>query len=120
MKKVMVVLVLAVVLGVSVASAYAQQSVGGAWSVSIQGLSMDMVLSQDGDKVSGTLDTPHGLIQVKGDFSKGKLTLTGVTTDSHPIDMSLTATLNSDGALSGTLMAFQMDISFTAARSDGK
>src|SRR5262245_34504367 len=114
MKKVTVFLVLAIVLGLSVVSAYAQQPVSGAWEVSIQGLTMPMVLSQDGEKVSGNLDTPHGLMQVKGDFSKGKLNLAGVTTDSHSVDMSLTATLNSDGTLSGTLTAFQMEISFTA------
>jgi len=120
MKKVTVVLVLAIVLGVSVVSAYAQQSMSGTWAVSIQGLSMPMVLSQNGERVSGTLDTPHGLMQVKGDFSEGKLTLVGVTADSHPVDLSITATLNSEGALSGTLTAFQMAMSFTAAKSEGK
>src|SRR5262249_6538455 len=118
--KVTVVLVLAIVLGLSVVSAYAQQGVTGAWEVSIQGLSMPMVLSQDGEKVSGTLDTPHGVIQVKGDFSKGKLTLAGVMTESHSVDISVTATLNSDGTLSGTLTAFQMDMGFTAVKSEGK
>ena len=120
MKKVMVVSVLAIVLGLSVVSAYAQQSVTGAWEVSIQGLSMPMVLSQDGQRVSGTLDSPHGTIQVKGDFSKGKLTLAGVMTESHSADISIAATLNSDGTLSGTMTAFQMDMSFTAVKSEGK
>src|SRR5436190_18801489 len=120
MKKLTVVLVLATVLGLSVVSADAQQSVTGTWAVSIQGVSVEMVLSQDGERVSGTLDSPHGVIQVKGDFSKGKLTLAGVTTDSHSVDISVTSRLNSDGTLSGTMTAFQMEMGFTAVKSAGK
>jgi hypothetical protein len=120
MKKVTVVLVLAIALGLSSVSVYAQQSVTGAWEVSIQGLSMQMVLSQDGQKVSGTFDSPHGVIQLKGDFSKGKLTLAGGMTDSHSVDISVTATLNCDGTISGTLTAFQMDMTFTAVKGEGK
>jgi hypothetical protein len=120
MKKVTVVLVLAIVLGVSVVSAFAQQSVAGAWEMSIQGMSMPMVLSQDGEKVSGTIDSPHGIIPMRGDFSKGKLTLTGDATDSHSVDISVSATLNSDGTLSGTMAAFQMEMGFTAVKRAGK
>jgi hypothetical protein len=117
MKKTMVGFTFAILLALAAAAAYAQQSVAGNWELSVQNMTIPMVLVQDGEKITGTLDTPHGLIPVKGELSKGKLKLTGDATDSHPIELLATATLNPDGSLSGTISANSMEMSFTAVRS---
>jgi len=120
MKNVMVGLVLAIVVVMSAVVVHAQQGVAGTWAVSVQGMSLEMVLAQDGEKISGTLDSPQGLIHVKGEFSKGKLTLAGASTDAHAVQVGATATTNTDGSLSGTISANLMDMNFTAVRSAGK
>jgi hypothetical protein len=117
MKKLLVGFALVIVLAMSVVHLHAQQGVGGTWSLDAHGMSMTMVLVQDGEKISGTIDTPHGVIQLKGDFSKGTLTLIGTGTPEHPVDVTGTATLGKDGSLTGTLTANLMEITFTAART---
>ena len=103
-----------------VVSLHAQQGVAGTWSLNVPGMSMPMVLVQEGDRVSGTIDSPHGVIQLKGDFSKGKLSLTGGPTDQHPVQVMATATLGSDGSLTGALSVNSMEMAFTAVRVAGK
>jgi hypothetical protein len=117
MKKTTVGFGFAILLALAAAAAYAQQSCAGNWELSVQNLTIPMVLVQDGEKVTGTFDTPHGLIPVKGELSNGKLKLIGAATDSHPIEVLATATLNPDGSLSGTVSVNSMEMSFTAVRS---
>ena len=81
MTKVKVGFVFVIVLALAVVSLHAQQGVAGTWSLSVPGMSMPMVLAQDGDRVTGTIESPHGVIQLKEEFSKGKLTLAGAPTD---------------------------------------
>jgi hypothetical protein len=116
MKKVIVGLSLVIVLALSTALVYAQQGVAGNWVLSVSVMSMPMTLTQEGEKVSGTIDSPHGVIPLKGEFSKGKLSLVGAATDAHPVDVAATGTLNADGSLSGNLSVNAMEMSFTAVR----
>ena len=120
MKKVFVGFVLAMALAMPAVALYAQQSVAGAWVMSVQGMSLNLVLAQDGEKISGTLESPHGEILLTGEFSKGRLTLSGVSTESHPVQFAGTATLNADGSLAGTISANLMEMTFTAVRESGK
>ena len=120
MKKALVVLLLAIVPAVFAVSLHAQQGVAGSWTMSVQGISLEMNLSQSGEKVSGTLDSPHGLLQVKGEFSKGKLTFTAVSAEAPQLQFAANGVLNSDGALSGTISVNLMEMSFTAVRSAAK
>jgi hypothetical protein len=66
--------VLAVALLVSV-NAYAQDSVAGAWDLAINGpegpINATATLKQDGENVTGSIDTPSGAAEMKGTF-KGK------------------------------------------------
>ncbi len=117
MNKLMIGAGLLIVLVVSAIALHAQQGVAGTWALTFPGMSMQMVLAQDGERVSGTIDSPHGLIQVKGDFSRGKLTLAGASTDQHPVQLTATATLGNDGSLAGTISANFMEIAFTAVRA---
>ena len=103
MKKVFVGFVLMMVLAMSSISVSAQQSVAGAWIMSIQELSLHFVLVQDGEKISGTLESPHGEIRLTGEFSKGKLTMSGASAEPHSVQVAGTATLNADGSLAGNI-----------------
>jgi acetyl esterase/lipase len=115
MKKNWTGLMMVGVLALSSVLAYAQESVAGSWVTSLAGLSMPLVLTQQGETISGTLDTPHGLLPLKGNFAKGKLQLTGAVQESGSADIS--ATLQPDGSLSGAFSMNQMDMPFKAVRS---
>jgi hypothetical protein len=119
MKKVLVGFVIMLVLAMS-AVAYAQQSVTGEWIMSVQGMSLRLALVQRGETISGLLESPHGEIQLTGSFSKGKLTLSGVSTESHPVQFAGTAALGADGSLAGSISANLVEMNFTAARAPGK
>jgi len=120
MKKVHVILMLTVVLGIFATSLHAQQGIAGLWTMSVHGMSLEMNLNQSGERVTGTLDSPHGLLQVKGEFVKGKLTFTAASQDSQPLQFVATATLNNDGALTGIVSVDLMEMNFTAVRKVGK
>ena len=115
MKKIVVVFALAIVVAMSAAMLYAQESVAGKWAVSVQDLTLQMVLFQEGEKISGTLESPHGTILLTGEFAKGKLTLAG-DSESHTMQFSGSAVLGGDGSLSGVLSANLMEMKFTAIR----
>jgi hypothetical protein len=120
MKKLSVGFVFMMVLAMSVVSLYAQQSVAGKWIMSVQGMSLRLVMTQDGEKISGTLESPHGDIPLTGEFSKGKLILAGASTESHPVRFAGTANLRADGSLAGNISANEMEMSFTAVRASGE
>ncbi len=71
-RKIAMTAVLAVVLS---ASAFAQASVAGGWDLSINGpegpINATCTLKQDGNKVSGTLESPQGTVNLAGEL-KGK------------------------------------------------
>jgi hypothetical protein len=75
---------------------------------------------QDGEKISGILESPHGVIPLTGDFSKGKLTISGASTEQHPVQFAGTATLAADGSLAGSISANLVEMNFTAVRAPGK
>ena len=57
------------------ASTYAQSSVAGAWDLTINGpegpITATATLKQDGEKVTGSIETPQGTAEMTGTF-KGK------------------------------------------------
>jgi hypothetical protein len=111
-------LIFAMALAMSAVTVYAQQSLAGIWTMSVQGMSLQLALAQDGEKISGTLESPHGNIRLSGEFSKGKLALFGAPTEDHPVQFSGTATLAADGSLAGQLSVNQMEMTFTAVRAN--
>jgi hypothetical protein len=120
LKQLLVGLVVMTVLVWSGRPVYAQQSVAGDWTMSVQGMSLRLVMAQNGEKISGTLESPHGEIRLTGDFTKGKLTLSGASTEEHPIQFAGTALLTAEGGLAGTMSVNQMELAFTAVRSREK
>lgn len=120
MRKVFLGFVFAAVLAMSAVVLHAQQSVAGAWTMSVHGMSLQLALTQDGEKVSGTLESPHGTIRLSGEFSKGKLTISGAVTGEPAVQVAGSATLTADGSLSGNLSVNQMEMTFTAVRAPSK
>ena len=125
MNKLQLALVMIVVALVSIAgSGYAQQKgIAGAWTLTAHGMSMHMVLSQDGAKISGSIDNPHGggEIRLSGEFADGKLTLAGGSDGGDlALQLSFTGTLQRDGSLSGTLTTNVGQMPWTAVRVEGK
>jgi hypothetical protein len=90
-------LVLAVVV-LAASFAAAQSGVAGAWKLTFQtdqgAVDADMNLTQDGQKVTGSLVSPQGEAPLEGTFNNGKLVLS-LTVDAG--GQALTITF--DGAL---------------------
>ena len=120
MKKLLVVFALMVVLAMSSVLVYAQQSLAGEWMMSVQGMSLHLALAQNGEKISGTLESPHGDIRLTGDFSKGKLTLSGASAEPHAVHLAGAAIVAADGSLAGSISVELMEMNFTAVRVPGK
>lgn len=120
MKKVIVGFVLVLVLAMSTVLVYAQQSLSGEWVMSVQGMSLKLVMAQDGEKISGTLESPHGDIRLTGDFSNGKVTLSGASPEPHAVHLTGTATVTADGSLAGSMSVELTEMNFTAVRTPRK
>ena len=120
MKKIIVGFVLMMVMAMSTALVYAQQSMTGQWTMTVQGMALNMVLAQDGEKISGILESPHGPISLTGNVSRGKLTLSGSSAEPHAVHVAGTANVSADGSLTGSLSVEQMEMTFTAVRGADK
>src|SRR5262245_23466842 len=111
-------LALVVMLAAS-ASAHAQQkSIAGTWTMSIEGMTLSMALEQTGKKIEGTLESPHGLIRVKGEFDGRMLTLAGALEGGpHELEVSVKGALQTDGTLAGAMTTSVGDMKWTASRN---
>jgi hypothetical protein len=110
---------LVMMLLLTATSLYAKpKSVAGMWTLVVteQG-SYPMVLEQKGKTVSGSIDGPHGLIQLKGEFTNGQLKVDGT---SQAIQLSATGSLKSDGSLAGNMKSNVGDMAWTAIRAKQK
>jgi hypothetical protein len=81
-------------------------------------VSMNLTLTQDGTKVTGTCETPHGDLRMKGQFRDGKLELETIEGEDPPI--ALKAKLKDDGTLDGYLSGKMGDMTWKAERAAGK
>ena len=114
-------LVLACVL-LAASFAAAQGSVAGTWKLNFQtdqgAVDADLILKQDGEKVTGTLNSPQGEAPLEGTFKGGKLVL------SMSVDAGGQAlTITFDGALEKDTLKGNVDFggfgsaTWTATRS---
>jgi len=98
--------ILALALTLS-ASAYAQDSVAGAWDLTIVGpqgpVTATATLKQDGENVTGSIDTPQGVAEMKGTL-KGKALNMGFTlqTPQGPIEIKVTSEVDGT-SMKGTI-----------------
>jgi hypothetical protein len=81
-------------------------------------MTMGLELEQKGKQVSGTFSTPHGDLQVAGEFIDGALTL--ATAAGGESQITLTAKLKDHGTLDGFLSSQLGDMTWTAERASGK
>jgi|SRR5688572_19295634 len=100
----------ALVLGAAlvVGSVHArQQSIAGAWTLSIEHLGLKLVLEEKKSIVTGTLDWPHGdPVKLTGLFAGETLVFSGDSTgENFTIHIDATGTRKADGTLTGTLKA---------------
>ena len=86
------VAVLAVVL-LAASYAFAQSAVAGAWKMTFQtdqgAVEAEMMLKQDGQKVTGTLNSPQGEAPLEGTFTDSKLVMS-LTVDAQGQVLTIT------------------------------
>lgn len=116
------ILVAAAMAAASAASA-AAPSVAGVWSMAVQGsphgdVAMGLTLEQDGTKVTGTFNSPHGDMAVAGEFVNGELKIATTGSDDERIVFS--ARLKEDGTLAGYVSSQMGDMKWTAKRTEDK
>jgi len=111
--------ILALALTLS-AGAYAQTSVAGAWELTINGpegpITATATLKQDGENVTGSIDTPQGVAEMKGTFKVKTLNM-GFTiqTPQGPLEIKVNGEV--DGASMKGIIDFGMGMAdFTAKK----
>jgi hypothetical protein len=118
MKRLFASVVIATLIAVTASSLYAKEkSLAGTWTFSASQLSLRLVLIQKGKNITGTLDSPHGPISIKGEFSGGQVKFSGT---SEGIQLTATGSMKSDGSLAGNLMSSAGDMAWTAVRAAAK
>ena len=75
MRKAFAILFIVAIMTMTAGSIDAKEkSVAGGWTVSVQEMSLHLVLVQKGKNISGTLENPHGgLIPITGEFVRGQI-----------------------------------------------
>jgi hypothetical protein len=99
-------------------------SIAGRWIITTSDdgphgkVSMPLVLTQDGRKVTAKLIPPHGEeLSLDGEFANRELKLaTAAEKGTHPA-VTLQAKLRDDGALAGVVSGPMGDVTWTAARA---
>ena len=122
-KRTVRVALIAIAIALPFLAAAQQQTaptVAGKWTMTVdtgahgvRELGLD--LKQTGKDVTGTFASPHGDMQVKGEFVDGTLTLT--TGQQEHGSLSFNAKLKDDDTLSGYLSTPDGDLTWTAKRA---
>jgi len=88
-----------------------EKSVAGTWTLSVEHAGLKLVLAQKHQAVTGTLDWPHGdPMKLSGAITGDTLTFSGDSSgENFTIHISSTASLLTDGTLTGTLKAHFVD-----------
>ena len=104
-------------LGVAVG---AQSNVSGAWDLNINGpqgpITAAATLKQDGETVTGTIDTPQGTAEMKGTLKGKALVLSfSIAGPDGPLDIKVNGEVDGD-AIKGMLDFGMGQADFTAAK----
>jgi hypothetical protein len=114
------VLMLAMVLLCSALVRASDSTVTGTWTMNVEGSPhgnavMELVLKQDGTKVTGTFSTGHSHdMEVTGEFKDGELKIE--TTEGGDSRIIFSAKLKADGTLAGYVSSAMGDMKWTASR----
>jgi|SRR5829696_10000104 len=95
----------------------------GTWALAVDGPhgsgAMSLVLTQKGERVSGTFISGHGAdLIVNGEFSGGTLKLESADDEHHKVLFN--ARLKDDGTLAGYVSGPMGDMKWTAARAKAR
>jgi hypothetical protein len=112
----------------AVAVPAAEQSLSGHWTLTsdIGGTesTTDMILRQDGEKLSGTVKTPEGKdLDLKGQVAGKNITWQFISQyQGNSLTLVHTGTIGADGAISGSVevQPLGFDGTFEAKRADNK
>lgn len=113
-------ILLAALMAFALSSAALAQSVSGAWDLAIQGpegpISATATLSQDGENVTGSIDTPQGKADMKGTYKGKTLNMAfSIQGPQGPIDIKVNGEV--DGAAMKGVIDFGMGMAeFTAKK----
>jgi hypothetical protein len=102
------ILTVLVAIGLAAAAVDAQEkSLTGTWTLSVEQIRLKLVLTQNKNTVSGTLDWPHGdPIKLTGTLAGDTLLFSGDSAgENFTIHIDSTATRKADGTLTGRLKA---------------
>ena len=96
MTRLMSALVLTVIVAAGTATSFAQNSVAGDWTLTINGpqgvIDTEAVFKQEGENVTGTFSGPTGEATVAGTMNGSTLSLAfNVDTPQGPIDIKMSA-----------------------------
>jgi hypothetical protein len=102
------------------ATAYAQSSVAGAWELAIIGpegpITATATLKQDGENVTGSIETPQGVAEMKGTY-KGKALNMAFTIQGPNGALDIKVTSEVDGTSMKGIIDFGMGMAeFTAKK----
>ena len=106
MKQLVVGAAVVMTLAASQNLAYAKEKdVSGSWTLSAEGYVLKLVLVQIGTEISGTLESTHGPMPLKGQFARGRITFSGGGPNGigGKEEFSATGKLQKDGSLAGDL-----------------
>lgn len=102
------------------------QGLTGIWNMGVQGdhvIPIALVLTQDGDAVTGTLTMPtqrtgqHVDVTLKGRVANGALTLSGTVEHAkEPTTLEIKGKLTDEGVIEGTLAMQGHEMPYTAER----
>jgi hypothetical protein len=103
-----------------VAPGFAQSNVAGAWDLAINGpegpINATATLKQDGENVTGSIDTPQGAAEMKGTYKGKTLNMSfSIQTPNGPLDIKVNGEV--DGASMKGVIDFGMGMAdFTAKK----
>lgn len=112
---------LSLCLAVALVAGAAASGVSGKWTLTVDtgsahGITtMGLTLTEEGKKVGGTFQSPHGDVKVTGEFADGALRL--ATTGSDELSVTFHAKMRDDGTLAGYMSTSRGDMTFTAERA---
>jgi hypothetical protein len=117
MKK--IIITVAVFAGLVVAGAdlsAKEKSIAGTWTFLAQDMSLRLELKQRGTEISGSLETPHGPLQISGAVDGDVVKFKGAADQYNPISISAAGVVKPDGSLAGTLTSNVGDMTWMAVR----
>ena len=97
------------------------KTIAGTWTMSVDSphgaMTLGLALKQEGKTITGTFASPHGDLEIEGEFADPTLKLATTSHDSHFGDMTFNAKLKADGTLDGYLSSTMGDMKWTAQRA---